>query len=928
MKKIFLLPMFFFLLLSIFYLPIYVSAQSTITLSSSSCGSGLVVGGTWNSATGECDVSSSQTLAGSIILEITSGSVLVIEPGVTFTIPAGASVQVDSGGVLSVIAGNGGTGGNGASSGNNGASGSPGASSSIVNNGAMTNSGTINITGGNGGTGGSGARGTIFGSNPVGSGGNGGSGGSSSIVNNGAMTNSGTINITGGNGGNGGFGGSGGFGPPGSNMANFNGGNGATGGNGGDGFIANHASIANSGTINGNGGNGGNGGIGGADGASFPPTGAFPGGSGGSDGSGGNGGGGSNGAIGFVASNGNVIGAGGNGASGGNGGSATIANNSSITNCGTIHDRITGNPTNVCQTTTTSLSSSDNPSTFGQHATITATVSPSTATGTVTFDLGGSIPPITQPISGGQASIDTSTFGVGSFTITAQYSGDLEDAASTSSPLTQVINQIVCPAGSFLSSGSNTCTPSPPGSYVPLSGSTSATQCVAGTFQPNYNSTSCIPSPPGSFVPSSGETSATLCSVGTFTDLTGQIQCTPAPAGSYVSSTGATSSLQCLAGFFQPNTGSASCNPADSGNFVSETGSASETQCPVGTYQPNTGSISCVPAPTGSFVGTTGASSANLCPVGTFTDSVGQSLCTPASSGSFVNAAGSTSSTLCLPGSYQPLTGQTSCLLADSGFYVNSSGATQQTQCPAGQSSNAGATSCFVVDTAPPTISITQPTDDSVLDHISSINGTASDDTSVSSVSVSVDGGSPQSAVYSSGTWTLATTLSTGMHTANATATDSVGHKTSTEITHFIIFASTQGRVTGGGHIGQDQNFGFEVKSDDDHKKSITGHLEYHDKSKKIDLDGKKITSLSVYDSSKQAAFIGQGQIHNKDKTMYSFFVQVYDSDKSGDHDTFSITITDSSGAVIYQNSGVVHGHIEIHKFADKDDKSDSGISH
>ncbi|WP_394352617.1 post-COAP-1 domain-containing protein [Candidatus Nitrosotalea sp. FS] len=259
---------------------------------------------------------------------------------------------------------------------------------------------------------------------------------------------------------------------------------------------------------------------------------------------------------------------------------------------------------------------------------------------------------------------------------------------------------------------------------------------------------------------------------------------------------------------------------------------------------------------------------------------------------------------------------------------MSSSGAIQQTQCPAGQSSNAGATSCFVVDTAPPTISITQPTDGSVLDHISSINGTASDDTSVSSIMVSVDGSSPQPAVYSSGTWTVSVTLSTGMHTANATATDSVGHKTSTGITHFTIFASTQGRVTGGGHIGQDQNFGFEVKSDDDHKKSITGHLEYHDKSKKIDLDGKKITSLSVYDSSKHAAFIGQGQIHDKDKTMYSFFVQVYDSDRSGDHDTFSIIITDSSGAVIYQNSGVVHGHIEIHKFADKDDKSDSGISH
>ncbi|MDE1827514.1 MAG: hypothetical protein KGH83_07985, partial [Thaumarchaeota archaeon] len=56
--------------------------------------------------------------------------------------------------------------------------------------------------------------------------------------------------------------------------------------------------------------------------------------------------------------------------------------------------------------------------------------------------------------------------------------------------------------------------------------------------------------------------------------------------------------------------------------------------------------------------------------------------------------------------------------------------------------------------------------------------------------------------------------------------------------------------------------------------------------------------------------------------------VQVSDPDKSGDHDTFSITITDRTGSVVYQNSGIVHGHIEIHKFSDHDDKSDSGNQH
>ncbi len=653
-----------------------------------------------------------------------------------------------------------------------------------------------------------------------------------------------------------------------------------------------------------------------------------------------------------------------------------------------------GTLANQCnQLTSTDVSSSQNPSTFGQSVTFTATISPVPDGGSVQFQANGTNLGSPVSVSSGTASASTSSLAIGHYTINALYSGTANFATSTGT-LSQTVNTLICLAGSFLSS--NSCIPAPPGSYVPLPGATSATlcpvgtftslpgqtqctpapagsyvpspgatsslqctsgsfqpnpgstscnpsdpgnyvsgigsisetQCSAGSFQPNYNSTSCIPAPSGSFVDTTGATSSTLCPIGSFTNSIGQALCTPSPAGSFVDVTGATSSNLCPVGQYQPLAGQSSCIPAPTGSFVDLTGATSANLCPIGKFTNSTGQSSCTVAPAGSFVNSTGATSATLCLPGTFNDLLGQSVCLPAPPGSFATGPGATLSEFCLPGSYQPLPDQTSCLLADPGFYVSSSGAIQQTQCPAGQSSNAGATSCFVVDIAPPTISITQPTDGSVLNHISSINGTASDDTSVSSVIVSVDGGSPQSAVYSSGTWTLATTLPTGMHTANATATDSVGHKASTGITHFTILASTQGRVTGGGHIGQDQNFGFEVKSDDDGKKSLDGHLEYHDKTTKIDLDSNKITALSVYDSSKHAVFIGQGQIHDKDKTLYGFFVQVYDADKSGDHDTFSIAITDSNDVIVYQNSGTIHGHIEIHKFADKDDKSDSGIHH
>jgi subtilase family serine protease len=87
---------------------------------------------------------------------------------------------------------------------------------------------------------------------------------------------------------------------------------------------------------------------------------------------------------------------------------------------------------------TTTLASNHNPSTYGQSVTFTATLTPSTATGTVNFfDGGASLGSST--ISGGSATFSISTLKVGSHTITAAYSGDNNFDASTSQPVTQTI---------------------------------------------------------------------------------------------------------------------------------------------------------------------------------------------------------------------------------------------------------------------------------------------------------------------------------------------------------------------------------------------------------------------------------------------------------------------------------------------------------
>lgn len=93
--------------------------------------------------------------------------------------------------------------------------------------------------------------------------------------------------------------------------------------------------------------------------------------------------------------------------------------------------------------TTTTLSSSLNPSTFNQQVTFTAVVTATSGapTGTVTFKDGSNILGPAAAISGGVASFAAS-LAAGTHSITATYSGDTNFNGSTSSVLSQVVNQV------------------------------------------------------------------------------------------------------------------------------------------------------------------------------------------------------------------------------------------------------------------------------------------------------------------------------------------------------------------------------------------------------------------------------------------------------------------------------------------------------
>jgi parallel beta-helix repeat protein len=91
----------------------------------------------------------------------------------------------------------------------------------------------------------------------------------------------------------------------------------------------------------------------------------------------------------------------------------------------------------------TNLTSTPNPSLFGQSVTFTATVSgsPGTPTGSVTFY--GGAPLGSRPLLAGVATFVTDTLPIGVNTITATYSGDTDFLMSTSPPLTETVDQAV-----------------------------------------------------------------------------------------------------------------------------------------------------------------------------------------------------------------------------------------------------------------------------------------------------------------------------------------------------------------------------------------------------------------------------------------------------------------------------------------------------
>ena len=148
--------------------------------------------------------------------------------------------------------------------------------------------------------------------------------------------------------------------------------------------------------------------------------------------------------------------------------------------------------------TTTTLTSSSNPTTAGEYLSLTASVTSSygPASGTVTFSEGSTVLG-TQTLACGSATQsipDAEALGIGTYTITAQYSPNVPVLAASSTALTQTVNE----AGVVVTNGNNTLD----GNQT-IVGSVSASSVTASSFVGNgsgltnltasgLNCTSCI----------------------------------------------------------------------------------------------------------------------------------------------------------------------------------------------------------------------------------------------------------------------------------------------------------------------------------------------------------------------------------------------------------------------------------------------------
>jgi len=146
-----------------------------------------------------------------------------------------------------------------------------------------------------------------------------------------------------------------------------------------------------------------------------------------------------------------------------------------------------------------------------------------------------------------------------------------------------------------------------------------------------------------------------------------------------------------------------------------------------------------------------------------------------------------------------------------------------------------------------------------------------------------------------------------GVDSFTYTITDGKGATATATVKVTVIETMIAGKVTGGGQIDKDTNFGFTVQSPDGI--TIKGQLEYQDKYMNINLHSVEITILKINRAGTKATFSGTATINGR--SGYTFRVEVEDNGEPGNKDKFTITIPELK----YTKTGTLTGgNIQIHR--------------
>ena len=269
-------------------------------------------------------------------------------------------------------------------------------------------------------------------------------------------------------------------------------------------------------------------------------------------------------------------------------------------------------------------------------------------------------------------------------------------------------NQEHCPAGKYSSvegAISRSICATVQAGYYSLNGSSSATPCPVGTFQPETGQPSCLNATVGFFVDDIGSIQQEKCPENSTTIGASAVSTedcvTPMP-GFYITNSGF---APCPKGTYQPLPAQHFCINATAGHFVDHIGSNAQTPCPAGTFSDadvSTSSEVCQTAPVGSFapggeaeariaepgyyVDLQGSESQTPCPDGTFSEVTGATsyeACQIVQPGEF-SESGSSEAIPCPIGTFQPYEGQSECIEASPGHYSEIMGSIAQLPCTIG----------------------------------------------------------------------------------------------------------------------------------------------------------------------------------------------------------------------------------------------------